>query len=622
MDKKNTAIGAALIAAAVGLLFWNQKQQADYAKAHPKPVVAPAKPVSASAADPKLAADKAVAPVVAEAAPAAPEQLLRIENGTVRAVVTTHGAGVTNVSLLKHASELGKEPGTSPVLFNEFGKIPAFAVSFPDATGKPVAWTGAFAVKEQSPGRLVLEGRRDGLVVTREFSFPLPDEVGKKKDDKVDPHLIRVVTTFRRETGASDKPVLAALNLGALPPSESDPGHQFLNVSAYDGSAYEKVGADKFPASSGFLGFHAHPAIPDMRLSAGADGFTKPFVWFAASNQFFAGIATVDAKDRPLVSGLLARPVELPADKFPKNDKGEPQLTVTGDIELGLGALKPGETATVGVNWFVGPKEYSRLANLGEGQEQVVQFSKVFGFLSINWLCSFLMASLAGIHWVLDKIWSSNTWNWGWAIVILTVIVKGVTWPLTAMQLKSAEAMKKLQKPMEELKAKHKDNPQKMQQETMKLYREHRVNPFAGCLPVFIQIPIFAGLFYAFQTCAELRHHPFLWFPDLSVADTIPGLPHWVHILPVLMGLAMFANMRLTPMGNVDPNQKTIFYMMMFVFPVMCYTSPAGLTTYWTVNNFLTLWQTWRRKKKTEAAAAAAPEVEIIPPAKTKKKKA
>lgn len=620
MDKKNTAIGVSLIVAAIGLFIWNGKQQADYDRAHPKPVAA-AKPAAKPVATVTETA-KAVAPEVAAPIPAAPEQLIPLVNDTLRLTVSTHGAGVKNVALLKHASELGRKAAESPVLFNEYSDVDALAISFPDAEGHPAPWRASFAVKEQSAGRIVLEGRRaDGLVVTRTYSFPTAPEAGKKTGDKVDPHLVRVVTEFRRDT-ASDKPVLAGLNLGSLPPSESDPHHQFLNLSVFDGSAYEKVGVDKFTTSAGVLGIGAHTALPSVRVAKGVKPLEKTPEWFATSNQFFTGILTVDAKDRDTLAGLYTRPVELPAAKFPKNDKGEPQLSVTGEAELALGVLKPGETKTVSANWFVGPKEYSRLANLGEGQEHVVQFSKVFGILSIDWLCSFLMASLAGIHWLLDKVITGGAWNWGWAIVILTVIVKGVTWPLTAMQLKSAEAMKKLQKPMEELKKKHKDNPQRMQQETMKLYKEHRVNPFAGCLPVFIQIPIFAGLFYAFQTCAELRHHPFLWFPDLSVADTIPGLPHWIHVLPVLMGVAMFVNMRLTPMGNVDPNQKTIFYMMMFVFPVMCYTSPAGLTTYWTVNNFLTLLQTWRRKKKTEAAAAlAGPEVEIIPPDRAKKKK-
>lgn len=226
------------------------------------------------------------------------------------------------------------------------------------------------------------------------------------------------------------------------------------------------------------------------------------------------------------------------------------------------------------------------------------------------------MAALGGLHWITAFL--PGAWAWGLAIVSLTCIIKALTWPLTGMQMRAAENMKKLQKPMEALKEKHKDNPQKLQQETMKLYAEHKVNPFAGCLPIFIQIPIFFGLYTAFQTCAELRHQPFLWFPDLSVADTIPGLPHYIHIMPILMGVTMLINMRMTPMTNVDPNQKTMFYVMMGLFPVMCYASPAGLTTYWTVNNLLTLLQTWLTKRRRAAAEAAngTGSIEIIPPAK------
>jgi YidC/Oxa1 family membrane protein insertase len=611
MDKKSTAIGISLLAAALGLFLYSNHEQskydeaqrakaAEYAKLHPAPT--PAKPVAGEATT--GSSTTGAAPAVVET-PAAPEQIIHLSNGVIDAAVTTHGAALKTVALIGHAAVIGGDAKTAPVLFNEKGPSPALALSFPNAEGKPVAWLPSFSVKEKSDTHVILEAKRaDGLIVTREFSVVANKEASEKS--KRDLHLVAHTTTFRREGGVA-APVVTGMNLGTLTPSEGDPHNQFLNVSAYDGDNYEKIGVDKFADASGFLGFGAHKAVPDVNFSKGA----TPIRWVAASNQFFAGIATFGEKSRDFATGLYAHPVTLG-----KNADGAPIHTVTAEAGLNLGALAPGESKSVSLDYFVGPKEYTRLAALGDQQDKVVQFVKFMGLVSINWLCKLLMASLSGLHWLIP----ANPWAWGLAIVALTTIIKGATWPLTGLQMKAAENMKKLAEPMKELKEKYKDNPQKLQQETMKLYSQHKVNPFAGCLPIFIQMPIFTGLYTAFQTCAELRHQPFLWFPDLSVADTIPGLPPYIHILPILMGVTMLVNMRLTPMTNVDPNQKMMFYGMMALFPVMCYASPAGLTLYWTVNNLLTLLQTWQRKLKTAKAEAAnkTGAVEIIPPTKAK----
>lgn len=615
MDKKNflnTAIGASLIAAAIGLFLYgaHQKQQEaeQYAREHPTPVVAETAPATSPAgAVAKTAADKAG--VAAIETPVAPERILTLANGTLKVDFTTHGGGIKTIALLGHAAELGKDAKTAPVLFNEFGKVPALALSFPDAvTGKPVAWLPSFTVKEKTDTHLVLVATRaDGLVVTREFTLP--------GDKDKEPHLLQTKTTFAR-TGGVAAPVVTALNLGTLPPTEADAGHRFLNVSAYDGDHYEVIGTDKFKDSKGFLGMGAHQALPDVALVKK----DKPFAWFATSNQFFAGIAILDEASRPYSTGMIATPVALPNALYPADTDGKPALTVTAEAGLDLGLIAPGESKTVSAGYFVGPKEYKRLADLGDHEDEVVQFIKLFGFISVNWLCKFLMTGLSLIHSALFFIMPSNGWNWGIAIVLLTVLVKAATWPLTGFQLKAAENMKKLQGPMKALKEKYKDNPQKIQQETMKLYKEHRINPAAGCLPVLIQIPIFTGLYTAFQTTAELRHQPFLWFHDLSIPDVVPGVPH-LHILPILMGVMMLWNMRMTPMAaGTDPNQKTIMYVMMGLFPVMCYSMPAGLTTYYTVNNSLTVFQSWRLKRMRLAreAAEAPGTVEIIPPAKAK----
>ena len=611
MDKKNTFIGVALFIAAFGLFWYNgqeqQKFQAAQRAQQEKAAAEAAKNAPATPAVKAAASEPATPTLAGDEQSTESEKLVTLENGVVRYTLTTRGGAVKTAALLRHAEKLDQDAAKNPVLFNEYGDAPALALVFPDAvTGASKPWFGAFTVKEQSASRIVFEGHRaDGLTITREYTLTAKDAKDR------DPHLLGVTTKFRR-TGGVAAPVKTGLSLGSLPPVEGDHANQFLNASAYTGETYEKRATDLFKDSSGFLGFGAHKAVTADTYSP-APGTLR---WVAVSNQHFAGIATFDEASRAKTTALTTRPVVLPEDKFGKQSDGKANLTVTADAGIDLGVIAPGAEQSVSLDFFVGPKEYNRLAGLGDQQDKVIQFMKFFGFISINWLCKLLVAALGGLHWITSLF--GGDWAWGLAIVALTCIIKGLTWPLTGMQMRAAEKMKSVQPHMEEIKKKYENNPQKMQQEMMQLYAKHKVNPFAGCLPILIQMPIFTGLYVAFQTCSELRHQPFLWISDLSVADTIPGLPTWIHILPLLMGLAMFANMRLTPMTSTDPNQTMMFYMLMLMFPIICYTSPAGLTTYWTVNSLLTLLQTWMTKRKQAASAGATGDVELIPPTKAK----
>ncbi len=183
--------------------------------------------------------------------------------------------------------------------------------------------------------------------------------------------------------------------------------------------------------------------------------------------------------------------------------------------------------------------------------------------------------------------------SWGWSIVIMTICIKLLFWPLTAKASRSQKRMASIQGPMAELKEKHKDNPQKMQQETLKLFKEHQVNPVAGCLPMLIQMPIFLGLFYMLRTASELRFESFLWVSDLSLPDTqfvVGGFP--INILPMIMGVTMFLQMSMMPVSpTADPMQQKIFKFLPFIFLIFLYNFSSGLVLYWTVQNILTIIQ-------------------------------
>jgi YidC/Oxa1 family membrane protein insertase len=199
--------------------------------------------------------------------------------------------------------------------------------------------------------------------------------------------------------------------------------------------------------------------------------------------------------------------------------------------------------------------------------------------------------------------------NYGVAIILLTILVRLVTAPLTNRQMRSMELMRALSPKLEELKTKYADDRAKQSEEMMKLYRREGVNPLGGCLPMVLQIPVFIGLFYALRSSIELRHSPFFgWITDLSVPEslfTIPGLEIPVRVLPLLMGASMIAQQKLTPM-QVDPAQAK---MMLIVMPVMMtfmfYQFPSGLVLYWMVSNVIAIThQLWIGRRLRPAAAS------------------
>jgi YidC/Oxa1 family membrane protein insertase len=194
--------------------------------------------------------------------------------------------------------------------------------------------------------------------------------------------------------------------------------------------------------------------------------------------------------------------------------------------------------------------------------------------------------------WLLRALYSVVP-NYGVAIILLTILVRGVTTPLTMKQMKSMERMRTLQPKLQELREKFPDDRQKQSEETMKLYRREGVNPLGGCLPMLLQLPVFVGLFYALQSSIDLRQAPFVaWINDLSAPDAlfmIPGLGIPFRVLPLLNGAAMVVQQKISP-AQVDPAQAR---MMMIVMPVMMtvlfYQFPSGLVLYWTLSSVLAI---------------------------------
>ena len=182
------------------------------------------------------------------------------------------------------------------------------------------------------------------------------------------------------------------------------------------------------------------------------------------------------------------------------------------------------------------------------------------------------------------KFFYSYTRNYGIAIILITIILKLLFFPLTQKSYKSMKEMQKLQPKMTELKEKHKNDRDAMNRAMMELYKTHKVNPMGGCLPMLVQIPVFFALYKALMFSIELRHAPFaFWITDLSAKD-----PY--YITPVIMGVTMFIQQKMTP-SNMDPVQAKMMLALPVVFTFMFLNFPSGLVLYWLVNNILTIAQ-------------------------------
>jgi len=202
------------------------------------------------------------------------------------------------------------------------------------------------------------------------------------------------------------------------------------------------------------------------------------------------------------------------------------------------------------------------------------------------------------LFWILEKI-HGFVGNWGVAIIILTVLIKLLFYPLSAASYKSMAKMRKLAPRLQHLKERYGDDRQKLHEQMMKIYQEEKINPLGGCLPILIQIPVFIALYWALLGAVELRQAPFaLWINDLSKPDPF-------YVLPIVMAITSYIQVKLSP-ASPDPVQQKVMMAMPLIFSVMFIFFPAGLVLYWLVNNVLSILQQWRINKVVEEAGKAA----------------
>jgi YidC/Oxa1 family membrane protein insertase len=252
-----------------------------------------------------------------------------------------------------------------------------------------------------------------------------------------------------------------------------------------------------------------------------------------------------------------------------KGKRGPYKLSLNKEIEI-----SSGETVSFELPFYAGPKHYDTLKKFGHELDATIQFG-IFSPVS-----KFFLSCL--------KLFYGLTHNYGVAIIFLTILIQCFTFPLTLKSFESSKSMKLIQPKMKELQTKYKSDPKRLNTEIMHLYKSHKVNPLGGCLPMILQLPIFWSLFTTLRSTYELRRAPFiLWITDLSSPDllfSIGSIP--VRVLPLLMGLSMFLQQKISGTGT-DPSQRTMMYLMPAVFTVIFMNFPSGLVLYWLVNNIL-----------------------------------
>jgi len=331
-------------------------------------------------------------------------------------------------------------------------------------------------------------------------------------------------------------------------------------VSFNDAGRMSFKGASYFEPNEGYTKLKFEDFTEDpININIKSDG------WIAmVQHYFFSGIIFNDSEEK----------VE---SKYLPNSQTPYLIRATSNAYQ----VPAGSSKDISTELYIGPKIQAHLPEIAKGLDLTVDYG--------------IFTTIAKpLFWVLNKI-HGLVGNWGWSIILLTILIKLLFFKLTEKQYNSMARMRKLQPRIKTLKERHKDNKQKFNEEMMNLYKKEKVNPMGGCLPMLVQIPVFIALYWVLLESVELRQAPFmLWLQDLSSPD-----PYF--ILPAINAFAMFMTQKLSPTPGMDPMQAKIMKFMPLAFSVMFAFFQSGLVLYWAVNSSLSLLQQWIITKRIDA---------------------
>ncbi|MBN2865312.1 MAG: membrane protein insertase YidC [Thiotrichales bacterium] len=358
-----------------------------------------------------------------------------------------------------------------------------------------------------------------------------------------------------------------------------DVGYQVENATSevWDGSLYSQIVRNRFNPDDNFMMYtYTGPVLydgqaEDKYVKHSFDDLNKGIInskavnggWAAMIQQYFL---TAIIPNQDVQNNYYAKP--LGDDRY-----------VVGVVEPLL-SVPAGQSGNLTSQLFIGPEKQNLLAEIAPGLELTIDYG-ILTFLA------------EPIFWVLDHI-HSVVGNWGVAIILLTILIKLIFYKLSETSYRSMARLKKFQPKLQQLKENYGDDKVIFQQKMMKLYKEEKINPLGGCLPIFIQMPVFIALYWVLLYSVEMRQAPFmLWIQDLSAQD-----PY--YILPVIMGITMYIQQKLNPSAMMDEMQQKVMKLLPFIFTIFFLFFPAGLVLYWVVNNILSVTQQWYITRKIE----------------------
>jgi len=460
-------------------------------------------------------------------------EVVRVQTDLLLVEIGTVGASLQAVELRKH-----KDAGDATKNFVLLGREHSyFAQSGVIGDGMP----NHRSIWRALPGERVLSAGADKLEVRFAAGGPNGVTAEKRYVFHRDSYVVDVILEVTNRGNRA----LSGHGYFQLVRDSKDPAGQSSMMYTYSGpvlytteTAFKKLGFEDIEKGKADYPKHADNG------------------WVGMSQHYF-------------VSAWLP-PAKTPREYYAK--KLQDDLYSAGVI-LALPEIAPGTSASVASSVYIGPQEQRRLKAAAPGLELVVDF---------GWLAIIAWPLL----WVLELF---HTWtgNWGVAIILLTVSIKAIFFPLSAASYKSMAKMKLVTPRLSKIRETYANDRQKMNQAMMDLYKTEKINPLGGCFPILVQIPVFIALYWVLSAAIELRHAPFmLWIKDLSALD-----PYYV--LPVLMSISMVIQSKMNPTPP-DPVQAKVMAFMPYVFSVFFFFFPAGLVLYWIVNNVLSILQQWQ----------------------------
>ena len=502
--------------------------------------------------------------------PAVPEKTIVLENDELKIELSSWGAVVKNAVLKKYARSRGPISEGNPAVVFDFSSSPLGALE--GVSGSSV--DSSFDIVSSSSNQVVFANAAVKRIVKLCSGY--------------------IVSYSDEFNGGA--PENSSISLGVMAMGNSENGLLSVDSLQVLGAKSEVVhhGDDDAPLKPYLVGGLSGGCGGSKSAEGMAQSIKSevqlPQKWIAVKNRFF--VSALVSSDSP-VSGFSAI---VQRDMTSANYRPS-SVAVKANIS-GAGASRE-------MKFYVGPKKQALLWDLG--MKDVMEFGMW------RWICY-------PIVWVLN-FFNSLIPNYGIAIILLTILVRLIFWPLTHKSTVGMKKMQELQPKMKEIQAKFKDNPQRLQQETWALYRSEKVNPMSSCLPMLVQIPVFIALFNVLRSAVELRYAPFLWIGDLSEPEGLLAayLPFGgLNILPILMAVSTALQSAFTPSTGDKNQQKMMMVIMPVMMLVMFYSFPSALSLYWFLSNLFSIVQMWCIRRKTAKEQALATSVEVIDPPQTR----